>query len=241
MILKIVPSLLTIGNLVLGMVALVLALQGFTADAALLVVIGMVLDGMDGRVARWLRAESAFGKELDSLSDIVTFGVAPALIMYEVVLQNEGWAGLVLAALFPVCGALRLARFNIQTKSAHYFVGLPITAAGGILSTMALYKNVLYPAEVILPLGMLVLALLMVSRVRYPNFKKVAFPRSAVVMVPLLVILVWAVFRYQHSAVNRLIFIPLAVYALYGLGRMVRRRRQTEDDGREPEWYKGTK
>ncbi|MCL6599309.1 CDP-diacylglycerol--serine O-phosphatidyltransferase [Alicyclobacillus macrosporangiidus] len=242
MLIKMVPSLLTVGNLVLGMVALVLALQGFTADAALLVVIGMVLDGMDGRVARWLQAESAFGKELDSLSDIVTFGVAPALIMYEVVLQNEGWPGLVLATLFPVCGALRLARFNVQTKSTHYFVGLPITAAGGILSTMALYKNVLYPSDVILPLGMLVLALLMISQVRYPNFKKVAFPRSAIVMVPLLAILVCAVFRYQHSAVNRLIFIPLAVYALYGVGRMIRRRGgKFEEAPREAKLFKETK
>ncbi|MCL6592720.1 MAG: CDP-diacylglycerol--serine O-phosphatidyltransferase, partial [Alicyclobacillus sp.] len=213
MILKVVPSLLTVGNLVLGMLALVLSLQGYTDDAALLVVIGMVLDGMDGRLARWLHAESAFGKELDSLSDIVTFGVAPALIMYEVVLQDEGWAGWVVAALFPVCGALRLARFNVQTRSTHYFVGLPITAAGGILATMALYKNILTPADIILPLAMLVLSILMISQVRYPNFKKVGFPRSAVVMVPLLALLVYAVFRFQHSAVNRLVFLPLAVYA----------------------------
>ncbi|MCL6592814.1 MAG: CDP-diacylglycerol--serine O-phosphatidyltransferase, partial [Alicyclobacillus sp.] len=192
----------------------------------------MVLDGMDGRLARWLHAESAFGKELDSLSDIVTFGVAPALIMFEVVLQDEGWAGWVVAALFPVCGALRLARFNVQTRSTHYFVGLPITAAGGILATMALYKNILIPADIILPLAMLVLSILMVSQVRYPNFKKVGFPRSAVVMVPLLALLVYAVFRFQHSAVNRLVFLPLAVYALYGIGRTLRRRRRViQSDG----------
>ncbi|GMA50490.1 hypothetical protein GCM10025857_18470 [Alicyclobacillus contaminans] len=130
MITKAVPSLLTVANLVLGLIALILSYQGFTANAALLVVIGMVLDGMDGRVARWLHAESLFGKELDSLSDIVTFGVAPAFIMYNTSLHYEGWMGLFLTVMFPVCGALRLARFNLQTKSTNYFVGLPITAAG---------------------------------------------------------------------------------------------------------------
>jgi CDP-diacylglycerol---serine O-phosphatidyltransferase len=221
---KSIPSLFTIGNLILGFVALMLTLNGHTADAALLVVIGMVLDGLDGRVARWLKAESTFGKELDSLSDIVTFGVAPAFIMYESLLQYEGFGGIVVAVLFPVAGALRLARFNVQTSSTKYFVGLPITAAGGILATMALYQNLFSDASTLLPIAMLLLAFLMVSRVRYPNFKKVGFPKSAVVMVPLLALLVYAVFRYQHSAVNRLIFLPLAVYALYGVWRFIRKR-----------------
>ncbi|WP_026974582.1 CDP-diacylglycerol--serine O-phosphatidyltransferase [Alicyclobacillus contaminans] len=230
MITKAVPSLLTVANLVLGLIALILSYQGFTANAALLVVIGMVLDGMDGRVARWLHAESLFGKELDSLSDIVTFGVAPAFIMYNTSLHYEGWMGLFLTVMFPVCGALRLARFNLQTKSTNYFVGLPITAAGGILATMALYHGLLNQADIILPLAMLVLALLMVSQVRYPNFKKVAFPKSAVVVVPLLAILVFVVFRYHHSAVNRLIFIPLAVYALYGIRRMFKKGKLADDE-----------
>ena len=230
MITKSIPSLLTIGNLILGFVALMLNLSGRTADAALLIVIGMVLDGLDGRVARWLHAESNFGKELDSLSDIVTFGVAPAFIMYESMLQFEGFTGALIAILFPVAGALRLARFNVQKSSTKYFVGLPITAAGGILATMALYQNLIQQSSTVLPIAMVVLAVLMVSRVRYPNFKRVAFPRSAIVMVPLLAVLVYVVFRYQHSAVNRLIFIPLAVYALYGIWRFIRKRRSRMDD-----------
>lgn len=229
LITKSVPSLLTIMNLVLGLVALGLASQGHLADAALLVVVGMIVDGLDGRVARWLHAQSAFGRELDSLSDIVTFGVAPAFIMYETVLQYEGWLGVLIAVLFPLCGALRLARFNVEHKTTRYFVGLPITAAGGILATMALYFNLLHPFNVILPLAMVLLALLMVSTVRYPNFKKIGFPRSAVVMVPLLALLVYGVFRFHHASVNRLIFVPLAVYVVYGVWRMVRRRRAKRD------------
>ncbi|QSO47967.1 CDP-diacylglycerol--serine O-phosphatidyltransferase [Alicyclobacillus mengziensis] len=227
---KSIPSLLTISNLILGFIALMLTLGGRTADAALLIVIGMVLDGLDGRVARWLHAESNFGKELDSLSDIVTFGAAPAFIMYQSLLQFEGFVGVLIAILFPVAGALRLARFNVQKSSTKYFVGLPITAAGGILATMALYQNLIQESATVLPIAMVVLAVLMVSRVRYPNFKKVAFPRSAIVMVPLLAVVVYIVFRYQHSAVNRLIFIPLAVYALYGVWRFIRKRRGLIDD-----------
>lgn len=235
-----IPSILTVGNLVLGLIALVLSYRGFTSDAALLVVIGMVLDGLDGRAARFFHAESEFGKELDSLSDIVTFGVTPAFIMYNVVLQYQGWVGIAIAVLFPVAGALRLARFNVQKMSTKYFVGLPITAAGGILATMTLYRNLLTPAEVILPIGMLILAVLMVSNVRYPNFKKVAFPRSAVIVVPMLAVLVYIVFRYQHAVVHRLIFIPLALYAVYGMGRAVRRKVHKQSDDSSAKIYKST-
>lgn len=235
MIQKSIPSLLTVCNLALGIVSLIVAYQGRASDAALLVVIGMVLDGLDGRAARYFHAESEFGRELDSLSDIVTFGVAPTFIMWNVVLRHAGWVGMVIAVLFPVCGALRLARFNVAKKSTHYFVGLPITAAGGILATLALYRGLLDPANVILPLAMVLLALLMVSRAKYPNFKKIAFPRSAVVVVPLLAIVVYLIFRYQYAVVNRLIFVPLAMYAVYGAGRMLKRRRRARDHDSEAE------
>jgi CDP-diacylglycerol---serine O-phosphatidyltransferase len=235
LIVKSIPSLLTLGNMALGLLAMALVGEGLTSDAALMVVIGMVLDGLDGRAARLLHAESEFGKQLDSLSDVVTFGVAPAFIMYEVILRDLGWSGVALALLFPMCGALRLARFNITRKSTNYFVGLPITAAGGILATMALYKNLLNPSYVILPIGMLCLAVLMVSNVRYPNFKKVAFPRSAVVGVPVLAFIVYIVFRFQQTAMNRIIFAALALYALYGVGRVVKRRRTSRSRSSDAE------
>ncbi|MBX5436884.1 MAG: CDP-diacylglycerol--serine O-phosphatidyltransferase [Alicyclobacillaceae bacterium] len=232
---KWIPSLLTVANLVIGVFALVWTYQGDTERAALLVVCGMVLDGLDGRAARWLRAESVFGKELDSLSDLVTFGVAPALIMYNSVLQHEGWLGVCLTALFPCCGALRLARFNAQQRPSHYFVGLPITAAGGILATMSLCGDLLSPAQLVLPAGMLILSLLMVSRARYPNFKRVGFPRSAAVGVPLLALFVIGLFRFDHAVVNRLIFLPLALYAFIGLVQAARRRQAKLRDDADAE------
>lgn len=224
-VLKTLPSLLTIGNLILGLLALFESFRHHTAEAALLILIGMVLDGIDGRVARALHAESAFGKELDSLADIVTFGVAPAAIMYVVILNHLGWMGLFTALLFPICGALRLARFNVQQKTSNYFVGLPITAAGGILATMSLYNNLLTPSAIILPTGMMCLSLLMVSSARYPNFKKVAFPRSAIILVPVLTVCIYLIVRFYPSATNRIIFVPLALYAVFGIGRALKRRR----------------
>lgn len=230
--------MLTVGNLTIGVIALAEAFEGRYSMAALLVLIGMVLDGLDGRAARIFHAESHFGKELDSLSDIVTFGVAPALIMYQVVLQYEGALGLAVAVLFPVSGALRLARYNVQTKKTNYFVGLPITAAGGILATMALYNNLLTPSRVILPVGMVLLSVLMVSKARYPNFKKIAFPRSAIVVVPLLTVVIYVLFQLHVSLVNRIIFVPLALYAVFGIGRAVRRRRKFSDLDQNPDLYK---
>ncbi|HEU4962502.1 MAG TPA: CDP-diacylglycerol--serine O-phosphatidyltransferase [Bacilli bacterium] len=211
------PSVFTVGNLFLGIISIIVAFQENFQWAALLVIIGMLLDGLDGRVARALNAQSEFGKELDSLSDVISFGVAPAFIMYGVVLNDVGWVGTVITAIFPICGALRLARFNVATGSPNYFIGLPITAAGGVLATLALYRDFLPSPHVTLPLLMLFLAYLMVSNVKYPNFKKVGIPRSAYYVVPAILLLVVAVFVFYPEFANRLVFLPLALYALYGV------------------------
>jgi CDP-diacylglycerol--serine O-phosphatidyltransferase len=231
MIAKTIPNLFTIGNLFLGIIAMLFAFRGepiYLSYAAIMVIIGMVLDGLDGRLARMLNAQSEFGKELDSLSDIVTFGVAPALIMYVVLLDGMGWAGILVTGLFPICGALRLARFNSATGgNTGYFVGLPITAAGGVLATLALYHNAFPP--VYLMLSMLGLSYLMVSNIKYPNFKKVGIPRSAYWATPLIIFGVVVVAMRFPTHFPMIVFIPLVCYALYGVkknvDRMVRKRR----------------
>jgi CDP-diacylglycerol--serine O-phosphatidyltransferase len=142
MITKSIPSLFTIGNLFLGIIAIILVFNEKPDYAAMMVIIAMLLDGVDGRVARALNAQSDFGKELDSLSDVISFGVAPAFIMYVVAFQgvNEA-AAWIITAIFPICGALRLARFNVIAGVPGYFVGLPIPAAGGVLATLALFAK----------------------------------------------------------------------------------------------------
>jgi CDP-diacylglycerol--serine O-phosphatidyltransferase len=226
MITKSIPSMFTVGNLFLGIMAIIFAIQGvvegnpkFVSYAAILVIIGMLLDGLDGRMARMLNATSEFGKELDSLSDIVTFGVAPAIIMYLVAFSEYGVWGIIITSLFPICGALRLARFSVMTSAPGFFTGLPITAAGGVLATMALYHHV-FP-EILLPIGMILLSVLMVSNIQYPNFKKVSIPRATFWITPLVIGLV-AILAYRFpSEFPMIVFVPLFLYAIYGIKKSV--------------------
>ncbi|BCJ87365.1 CDP-diacylglycerol--serine O-phosphatidyltransferase [Effusibacillus dendaii] len=226
MFVKALPSAFTLGNLFLGIIAIILAFNDQFDYAAIVVIIGMLLDGLDGRIARALNATSEFGKELDSLSDVITFGVAPAFIMYGSVLNQLHWPGMVITGIFPICGALRLARFNVSAGNPNYFVGLPITAAGGVLATMALYHDLVPGPEITLALGMLGLSYLMISRIKYPNFKKVGIPKAAIWVVPILAVLVTVVFVFFPGQASKLLFLPLVFYAIYGLKKNYRFRRR---------------
>lgn len=237
MIQKSLPSLFTIGNLMLGMFGIMMAFDGKISMAAIMVIIAMLLDGLDGRVARALKCESEFGKELDSLSDVVSFGVAPAIIMYVSSLHDLNSAlAWTVTAIFPVFGALRLARFNVQPGVPGYFIGLPIPAAGGVLATFALFnKDVSAPFMIV---ATLLLSYLMVSTVKYPNFKKVGLPKKVVVGAPIVIILAVAVAVVFPEEIAKLIFVLLGIYALYGFKQNIdrlnarrrhRRRRRSED------------
>ncbi len=240
MITKSIPNLFTIGNLGLGVIAIILAFNNDTNSsntAALLVIIAMLLDGLDGRVARALNAQSEFGKELDSLSDVISFGVAPAFIMYQAAFQGLppalAWAA---TAIFPICGALRLARFNVKDGIPGYFIGLPIPAAGGVLATLALFHTELHYS--LLLLSTLALSFLMVSNMKYPNFKKLGLPRKAIWAIPV-VVLGAAVLAYMfQEAIPKVILALLLLYALWGLKKNVEslfpsRRRAARDEADE--------
>ncbi|SDS56434.1 CDP-diacylglycerol---serine O-phosphatidyltransferase [Paenibacillaceae bacterium GAS479] len=234
---KSLPNLFTIGNLFLGIVAIILVFNDKPEMAAMMVIVAMLLDGVDGRVARALGVTSEFGKELDSLSDVISFGVAPAFIMYVVAFQdlNSDAASWIVTAIFPICGALRLARFNVISGIPGYFVGLPIPAAGGILATLALFYKDIQPW--VLMASTLALALLMVSTVKYPNFKKFGLPKSAIWSIPIVVGIAIALGVAFPDQLSKIIFVPLLIYALYGLkknvnvhGRLRRRSRRAKGD-----------
>src|SRR5690554_4735192 len=135
----------TLGNLYCGFLSISFAAAGSYKNAAILILIGMMLDSMDGRLARMLDADSTLGKELDSLADIVTFGVAPSFLVYYTYFYQFDLWGIIVAGLFPLFGAYRLARFNITPSkvSMDYFVGVPITAAGGILAILTLFGDLI--------------------------------------------------------------------------------------------------
>lgn len=216
MITKSIPNLFTLGNLSLGMIAILLASEGRYSLAAIMVVVAMLLDGLDGRIARALNAQSDFGKELDSLSDMISFGAAPAYIMYTVSFQEAPIAlAWIVTCLFPICGALRLARFNVRPGIPGYFTGLPIPAAGGVLATLSLFsKDISAPFMMI---ATLLLAYLMISSLKYPNLKKVGLPKKAVWIAPLVVLFSIALAVLFSEQLSMLVFIPLVLYAIYGM------------------------
>ncbi|MGE5591787.1 MAG: CDP-diacylglycerol--serine O-phosphatidyltransferase [Bacillota bacterium] len=208
--LSVLPHLFTVGNLTSGVLALVFVQRGEPLSAAWMIILAMVFDGFDGRVARLLRAEGEFGRQMDSLADVVSFGVAPALMMYQMELHRWGTYGLAVTALFAVSGALRLARFNILRVSGH-FTGLPITAGGGLMASLALYGERL--STLALPILMLVVSYLMISTVPYPDFKKLNLSRPNLLpyLLPLL-----AVVLAVRADPRSLIALPLVLYTLSG-------------------------
>jgi CDP-diacylglycerol--serine O-phosphatidyltransferase len=172
----ILPSLFTTGNLFLGFWAIVKVLDFRFGEAAALIGGSILLDMLDGRIARLTGTASEFGGELDSLADVISFGVAPALLAFRWAFDGLPRIGWLTAFLFVVCGALRLARFNVQrhTVDTRYFVGLPIPAAAGQVAALAAFApdRIDDRTESIALLVLVaLLGLLMVSTVRYRSFK----------------------------------------------------------------------
>jgi CDP-diacylglycerol--serine O-phosphatidyltransferase len=173
------PNLITTASLFAGFYAIVAAMDGRFVAAAWAIFVALILDGLDGRIARMTHSTSSFGVQYDSLADLVSFGVAPALLVYLWALKPFKQFGWVAAFLFVVCGALRLARFNVQTGSIdpRYFNGLPIPAAAMVIATcIAFYYQIgaWAPEKHHLILVMIYgLSFLMVSNIRYFSFKKV--------------------------------------------------------------------
>jgi CDP-diacylglycerol---serine O-phosphatidyltransferase len=246
------PSLFTVGTLVCGYFAVLQTLRGAgllgtSADphlafdyAARAIGWAILFDGLDGRIARLTNSSSDFGREFDSLADIITFGVAPALLAYawgvrgveEFVgaqlfhrLLQVGW---VVTFGFLICGAARLARFNIDSgkpsPDRRYFVGLPIPGAAGVIAAtvhLVKYPLLAWPFSVAWLLIVGSLAFLMVSRVRYPSFKTIDLRRRrSYVIIILIGVIVYGIWAFSEQV----LMIIAAAYALSGpLSRLAAR------------------
>jgi CDP-diacylglycerol--serine O-phosphatidyltransferase len=180
------PVTITSLGLLSGFYSIVSSINGHFEVAAVMIAIAFVCDGLDGRVARASRTSSEFGVEYDSLSDVVAFGVAPACLAYTWALKPLNGIGIVIAGMFVVCGALRLARFNIQTGTGdkNRFVGLPIPGAAALIAGSALAYSYfeLNAPRTLCSVGApitLALGLLMISRVPYPSFKTITVHKRA--------------------------------------------------------------
>jgi CDP-diacylglycerol---serine O-phosphatidyltransferase len=238
------PNMITTAGLFSGFYAIVAAMNGRFEAAAVAIFVAMVADGIDGRVARLTNTQSEFGVQYDSLSDMVCFGLAPALVMYEWALQSMfsvGWAklGWLAAFIYTASAALRLARFNAQVATAEksHFRGLPSPSAAAVLAGLVWVgsdlgldgETLVYPAFVLT----ITMGLLMVSNIRYYSFKEVNFRNRVSFVAILLVVLVYA---FASIDPPKVLFTGFLVYAISGVVYTlvgIRNRRRARKRERE--------
>ena len=217
----ILPNLFTAASAFLGVISVISSIQGNYTKAIIYVVLSLVLDGLDGRVARLTKTTSKFGVEFDSLADLVAFGVAPAILFYTVIGVQFGKFGALIAAMFVVFGAIRLARFNVTTGTyePNVFIGLPIpTAAIVSVLWIGVYLDyeILQGFEWFYVLLQSVLAVLMVSNIRYPSFKKMNLKQTHVMRILVVLVVAFSMlYLYPFESAT----IVMSVYTLYGIIR----------------------
>ena len=227
------PSLFTLANMACGFYALISSVRGEFVSSATAIIAGMLFDALDGRVARLVHGESEFGVEFDSMADFLSFGVAPAHMMYAFILKDYGAWGYPIAFLYALCGGLRLARFNAMAHggsgSKTHFTGLAIPAGAGFLSSFVLLYQVIEegrPAGTwkflmdqipalygVAPAMVVVIALLMVSTIPYPAFKQpgVIRPKS---LLAILILLGLGLLIFYYPLM--ILFFVFSFYALFG-------------------------
>jgi CDP-diacylglycerol--serine O-phosphatidyltransferase len=217
----ILPNFFTALNIFFGMMSIIAASQGKFEKAFLYIVFAFIADGLDGRVARLTNTSSKFGLEFDSLADVVSFGVAPAMFLFFAVGSDYGRVGALIAGLFVVFGAIRLARFNITTNTNEpgVFIGLPIPTSAAVLTTWVMLTiDYNIDLDFLVLGGALVLAILMVSNVRFPSFKKINLSKSNKLKVLVIIIIIASfLFLYPRETLG----IVLSSYILYGIVRAV--------------------
>ena len=228
------PNLFTLASLFSGFYAIVQAMNGRFGEAAVAIFVAGLLDGLDGRVARLTRTQSEFGAEYDSLSDMVSFGAAPALVLYEWALKDLGRFGWIAAFVYCAGAALRLARFNvmIDVVDKRYFQGLPSPAAAALVAGFVWLANdnkiplddwgLQWVAAFLALYG----GLTMVSNVPFYNFKDINFRRSVPFWALLLIVLAFVLVSFDPPIVLFLLFCAygLSGYVLWALGKRAKPR-----------------
>ncbi len=222
-LLYVLPNLFTASSIFVGVISIVEASKGNFVLASWLILLALIFDGLDGRIARMTNTTSQFGVEFDSLADIISFGIAPAMLMYFFVGHNFGRFGILVSALYVIFGAIRLARFNISTAKTdpNVFIGLPIPTAAIFVSMWILlfHKYALENYSIVLLFLALGVAILMVSNFRYPSFKKVKLDKPMVFRTLILLTIV-ASLLYLFAAEGFALII--LAYTLYGPLRALR-------------------
>ncbi len=219
----ILPNACTAANLFFGMLSILSTYEGNFFYASIFILLALIADGLDGRIARALNAASELGKEMDSLCDLGSFGIAPAFLAYAFCMHNYGTLGKAAAIIFALCGMWRLARFNVNTNVVHgFFMGLAIPAGGCIIATTTLLFLAMNirPEEfgMIYPITVIIVAYLMVSHVHYPNFKGDGAEKIFLVAkIFALVMFAGIIFLTRTAPVQGILTAVFATYAVFGI------------------------
>ena len=233
------PNLLTTGALFSGFYSIVAAMNQNFGSAAIAIFVAMILDGMDGRIARLTNTQSAFGMQYDSLSDMISFGLAPSLVVYQWALFGMGKLGWLAAFVYTACASLRLARFNTQATSIdkRYFQGLPSPGAAAVLgglvwfgTSYGLVDGTTIP--ILCFLITVVTGLLMVSNIRYHSFKEFDLKNRIPFVAFLIIVPVFVLIAIEPSSI---LFFLAMIYAISGpifTLILLRRHRAARKDAR---------
>lgn len=220
---RLIPNMCTSSNLVFGMCSILSTYSGNLVWGSIFILLALVADGLDGRTARFFGVASEMGKEMDSLCDLGSFGIAPAFLAWAFVLHNHGLLGIVVAIFFAICGMWRLARFNVNASVVHgYFMGLAIPAGGNIVAMTTLLFVLLgidpMTFGIAYPIVMAFVGWLMVSHVHYPNFKgdgaEPIYLLSKVVALVMFLAILWLGHASLLAALAVAIF---STYAVLGI------------------------
>lgn len=213
------PNLFTLAALFAGFYAIIAATKEQFEVAAIAIFVAMVMDALDGRVARLTQTQTAFGAELDSLSDMVSFGVAPALVLYYWSLNLLGKFGWLSIFIYAVAVALRLARFNVQLNTAdkHYFKGLPCPAAAAVVAGLV-WNGTEYGIDghhisILIAIIAVILGLLMVSNLRYNSFKDIDLKGKVPFIVILILVAIFVLVSIEPATV---LLVSFSIYAISG-------------------------
>ena len=212
------PNLLTTGALFGGFFAVLSGFSGGYEIAAIAIFVAMVFDGLDGRVARMTNTQSDFGVQYDSLSDMVSFGIAPAIVVYGWGMQSLGKVGIAAAFVYASCAALRLARFNVQSSvnSGKFFIGLPSPAAAALIAGFVWSSQSLQPSWLLSCFTALLTAvagLLMVSNFKYPSFKQIDLRGRVPFVVILSIVMSFVVITIDPPRILLMLALGFALYA----------------------------
>lgn len=231
----IIPSLFTVANMLCGFLAIVASSRGQMERASLLILLAVIADMLDGRIARLTGTTTEFGKAYDSLADVVSFGAAPAFLAYHWGLWHEPRIGMFLCFLFLVAGSIRLARFNTSAPDSRNFIGLPIPAGAGAVAMMVLMSPapVSHPDFIpVVAIFVLALSLLMVSSLPYRSFKDLNLRRPWPAPTLFVVAVVVALAFLEPQRLAQALSVLLAIYILSApiatLTRSVRRPAKPE-------------